>query len=232
MANWFASLLFGALSLGLSCALASQLGLGPGVWVTSGLVLWLTAGLIFSGTSEFASDVCEPSAEEAKQPEVRVVTATGQDSAELNEQSLHAAVVELTKQLRAKEVSIDKLQAKLTEREFRRSLSRLATVNETLSFTLKLVQDGKITPADAVEQLRQEIEAAISDLGLEHHVIQVGAQVSALPLGSFVVLKSEAAPAPNIAGTVKEVVSSGLCARDEVGKPHFISPSKINVYKL
>ena len=34
------------------------------------------------------------------------------------------------------------------------------------------------------------------------------------------------------AGTVKQVVSTGLYAKDEDGKLHFISPSKINVYKL
>jgi hypothetical protein len=86
--------------------------------------------------------------------------------------------------------------------------------------------------AAAVEQLRQEIESAVGDLGLEHHSIQVGAAVSTLPAGSFVILRSETAPTPELAGTVKEVVNSGLFAKDESGRPHFISPSKINVYKL
>jgi hypothetical protein len=84
----------------------------------------------------------------------------------------------------------------------------------------------------AVEQLRQEIESAVGDLGLEHHSIQAGAAVSTLPAGSFVILRTETAPTPELAGTVKEVVNSGLFGKDEAGRPHFISPSKINVYKL
>jgi hypothetical protein len=230
MANWFASLFFAVLAFSLSCLAGKEIGLETGVWVTAGLVLWLTAGLLLSGPSQFGDDVCEVT-EKAESLEVKNPSPSTDDHLS-NEQSLHAAVIELTRQLRSKEVSIDKLQAKLTEREFRRSLSRLATISETLSFTLKLLQDGKLTHADAVDQLRQEIEAAVGDLGLEHHCIQVGAAVATLPPGSFVILKSENTAEANAAGTVKEVVSTGLFAKDEDGKPHFISPSKINVYKL
>ena len=230
MANWFASLFFAALALGLACMAGTELGLGVGVWLTAGLILWLSTGLLFSGPGQFADDVTE--VPEKMSVPVNNAAATPTDDHEVNEQSLHAAVIELTQQLRAKEVSIDKLQAKLTEREFRRSLSRLATINETLSFTLKLLQAGRLTHADAVDQLRQEIEAAVGDLGLEHHCIQVGAAVASLPPGSFVILKSENTVEATAAGTVKEVVSTGLYAKDEDGKPHFISPSKINVYKL
>jgi len=230
MANWFASLFFAVLAFSLSCLAGKEIGLETGVWVTAGLVLWLTAGLLLSGPSQFGDDVCEVT-EKAESLEVKNSSLSTDDHLS-NEQSLHAAVIELTRQLRSKEVSIDKLQAKLTEREFRRSLSRLATINETLAFTLKLLQDGKLTHADAVDQLRQEIEAAVGDLGLEHHCIQVGAAVSALPPGSFVILKSENTAEATAAGTVKEVISTGLFAKDEDGKPHFISPSKINVYKL
>jgi len=230
MANWFASLFFAALALGLACLAGTELGLGAGLWVTAGLILWLAAGFLFSGPGEFAVDVSEvpeKAGEIIKKP-----TDSSSDDHQPNEQSLHAAVIELTRQLRSKEVSIDKLQAKLTEREFRRSLSRLATINETLSFTLKLLQEGKLTHTDAVDQLRQEIESAVGDLGLEHHCIQVGSAVASLPPGSFVILKSENTVEATAAGTVKEVVSTGLYAKDEDGKPHFISPSKINVYKL
>jgi hypothetical protein len=230
MANWFASLFFAVLAFSLSCLAGKEIGLETGVWVTAGLVLWLTAGLLLSGPSQFGENVCEAT-EKAESLEVKNSSPSTDDHLS-NEQSLHAAVIELTRQLRSKEVSIDKLQAKLTEREFRRSLSRLATINETLAFTLKLLQDGKLTHADAVDQLRQEIEAAVGDLGLEHHCIQVGAAVSALPPGSFVILKSENTAEATAAGTVKEVISTGLFAKDEDGKPHFISPSKINVYKL
>ena len=232
MVNWVASLFFGLLALGLACLAGSQIGLGAGVWVPAGLVLWLTAGMLLSRPSQFGDDVADPIHPEQGQEKTPQTISASVDSQAPNEQSLHTAVIELTRQLRSKEVSLDKLQAKLTEREFRRSLSRVATIHETLVFTLHLLAQGKLAHADAVEQLRQEIESAISDLGLEHHVIQVGATISTLPLGSFIVLRSETATTPTLAGTVKEVVSSGLCARDEDGKPHFISPSKINAYKI
>jgi hypothetical protein len=227
MTRWLASLLFGAIGLGLSGLLGSELGLSSGIWISLGLVPWWAAGLLFNDTNQFAEDVSEPATISPRQADHRPADPTVAD-----DQSLQAAVIELTKQLRGKEALIDNLQVKLTEREFRRSLSRLASVNETLSFTIKLLHEGKLTHVDAIDQLRQEIESAVGDLGLEHHWIQVGAAVTSLTAGSFVVLRSETAPTPELAGTVKEVVNSGLFAKDEAGRPHFISPSKINVYKL
>ncbi len=227
MTRWFASLLFGSLSLGVSCWLGTEIGLAWKVWVPAGLVLWWSAGLFFNDTDSFANDVTEPAEPAARTEQANaVLTSSGDD------QSLQSAVVELTKQLRSKEALVENLQKRLTEREFRRSLSRLATIHETLAFTLNLVGQGKLPHSEALEQMRQEIESAISDLGLEHHVIQVGATISTLPLGSFVVLRTETAGEPGLAGTVKEVVSTGLCAQDQDGKLHFISPSKIHAYKL
>jgi hypothetical protein len=227
MTRWFASLLFGSLSLGVSCWLGTEIGLEWKVWVPAGLVLWWSAGLFFNDTDSFANDVSEPTEPAPRTEQTKaVLTSPGDD------QSLQSAVVELTKQLRSKEALVENLQNRLTEREFRRSLSRLATIHETLAFTLNLVSQGKVPHSDALEQMRQEIESAISDLGLEHHVIQVGATISTLPLGSFVVLRTESAGEPGLAGTVKEVVSTGLCAQDQDGKLHFISPSKIHAYKL
>jgi hypothetical protein len=230
MAHWLASFFFGGIAFGLAFMVGTGLGLEIRYWLAAGLVLWIAFGLLLTGTGRFADDVTEEpqAACESPAPVSHELASTNSHDA----QDLRAAVVQLTKDLRSKEITIERLQVKLTEKEFRRSLSRLASIHETLLFTLNLLSQGKLAHADAVDQLRQEIESAISDLGLEHHVIQVGAQVSTLPLGSFVVLKSEAAPAPSLAGTIKQVVSSGLCARDEDGKPHFISPSKINAYKL
>jgi hypothetical protein len=227
MIRWLASLLFGAIGLGLSGLLGAELGLSSAIWIPLGLVLWWTAGLFFNETNRFAEDVSEPARISSCQEDSRLADSHVPDG-----QSLQAAVVELTKQLRSKEALIENLQAKLTEREFRRSLSRLASINETLWFTLKLLQNGKLTDADAVEQLRQEIESAVGDLGLAHHSIQVGAAVSSLAAGSFVILRTETAPTPELAGKVKEVLGSGLFAKDEEGRPHFISPSKIHAYKL
>lgn len=230
MAHWLASFFFGGVAFGLAFMVGTGLGLETKYWLAAGFVVWIAFGVMLTGTGRFAEDVSEAPEAGRESPAPAPIELTPANS--FDAQDLRAAVVQLTKELRSKEINIERLQVKLTEKEFRRSLSRLASIHETLLFTLNLLSQGKLAHADAVNQLRQEIESAISDLGLEHHVIQVGAQVSTLPLGSFSVLKSEAAPTPCLAGTVKEVVSSGLCARDEDGKPHFISPSKINAYKL
>jgi hypothetical protein len=230
MAHWLASLFFGSIAFGLAFMVGTELRLDSKVWMLGGVLLWLALGMLLTSSSRFADDVTEPAGNSPEEAAPIGNATVAEDS--VNEQSLHAAVVQLTKELRAKEIAIERLQTKLTEREFRRSLSRLATIHETLVFTLNLLAQGKLAHSEAVEQLRQEVEAAVSDLGLEHHAIQVGAQISSLPLGSFIILRSEAAPSPALAGTVREVVSNGLCARDEDGKPHFISPSKINAYKL
>jgi hypothetical protein len=74
--------------------------------------------------------------------------------------------------------------------------------------------------------------SAVSDLGLEFDAIVPGQPVAELSAGSFVVVRAEEAPAGAKPGTVKEVLNVGLYAQDEAGKKHFISPSKINVYKL
>lgn len=229
MINWFASLFFAAVGFGLAFMIGAELELSTNIWVPIGTLLWLAFGIMLTKSGKFAEDVSEP----IPVPDEPPSTSAGQsEQNQPAEQSLHDAVVSLTQELRAKELAMEKVQARLTEREFRRSLSRLATIHETLAFTLSLLNQGKLTHADAVEQLRQEIEAAASDLGLEHHVIQAGSAISSLPLGSFVILRSEAAPSPALAGTVKEVMTTGLCARDEAGKAHFISPSKIHAYKL
>lgn len=149
-----------------------------------------------------------------------------------NAAALHGVVLELIKQLKRREKELDVLQAKVTEREFRRSVSRLASINETLGFTLKLLNGNKLSPTDAVEQLRAEIESAISDLGLDIFPIMPGVAVSSLPFGSFVIIGITDNAPHGLAGTVKEVISQGLCVRDEKEKLHFISPSKINIYKL
>ena len=142
------------------------------------------------------------------------------------------AVHQLVKELAQKEERINLLHAKISEKDFRRSLSRLASISETLYFTLKIRAEGKLTDANAVEQLRMEIESAISDLGLEFDSIIAGQAIAELSAGSFVVVRTEEAPAGTKPGTVKEVLNVGLFTRDETGKKHFISPSKINVYKL
>lgn len=224
MLNWIISVVC-ALAL---TALSQTFGL-PTEWsLIAGFSIWLLLGLAMNTGSDFAQDVSEPEA--ASRPVTETTTTAG--PAEASTQALHEAVAELSNQLRQKEKEATHLHNQLTEREFRRSLSRLASISETLHFTLKLRTDGKLTDEQAIEQLRMEIESAISDLGLEISSIVPGTAVSDLPAGSFVVLKADENPPAGKAGTVKEVICCGFYAKDENGKPHFISPSKITVYKL
>ena len=224
MSNWILSLVC-ALVL---TALGSMFGL-PTEWhLIVGLVLWLLLGLAYNSAPDFAQDVSTPEAEVA----IARLGAPAVESAEASAQSLHTAVAELSSQLRQKEKELDQLHNRLSEREFRRSLSRLASISETLHFTMKLRSEGSLSDANAMEQLRMEIESAIGDLGLEISSIVPGTAVTDLPAGSFVVVKAEDNPPAGKAGTVKEVLSLGFYAQDENGKQHFISPSKINVYKL
>jgi molecular chaperone GrpE (heat shock protein) len=220
MLNWIMSVVCAA----VLAALGQVFGL-PTEWnLIAGFVIWLLLGLAMSSAGDFARDVSEP--EEDSRPVAE--TTTMAEPAEVSTQALHVAVAELSNQLRQKEKEAAHLHNQLSEREFRRSLSRLASISETLYFTLKLRTDGKLTDEQALEQLRMEIESAISDLGLEISSIIPGE----LPAGSFVVVKAEENPPAGKAGTVKEVISYGFYAKDENGKPHFISPSKITVYKL
>jgi len=231
MKGWIASVFFTALAEGLAFMIGYLMELSVGLWILFGLLLlWLAFGGIARDSESVAEDVNESDQIRFGRPEA--VQTVKDDTAAKEAQPLHSAVLALTQELRSKEDAMDRMRASLTEREFRRSLSRMATIHETLGFTLSLLQQGKLSPSESVEQLRQEIEAAVSDLGLEHHVIQAGATIASLPPGSFVILRSEPPPSPALAGTVKDVMSTGLCARDEDGKPHFISPTKINAYKL
>lgn len=226
MLNWVFSLVAAVILLSLANALESSIGTLSAWFYAAAFILWLLLGYLLHTESEFADDVARP--EEVPPPapvdlpriEGGLVTSADE------------AVHQLVKELTQKEEQLKALQAKLSEKEFRRSLSRLASISETLQFTLKIRGEGKISDANAIDQLRMEIESAISDLGLEFDAIIPGQAVAELSAGSFVVVRAEDAPPGAKPGTVKEVLNVGLYAKDEAGKKHFISPSKLNVYKL
>ena len=108
---------------------------------------------------------------------------------------------------------------------------RLATIQDTASFTLKLVAEGKLNEKDALEQIRMELSSAMGDLGLEEHRIKVGDKINNLPAGSFALVKVDPNPPPGLEGTVKEVLNDGLYAHDGT-KATFLIPSRIHAYKL
>jgi len=227
MFSWTASL-FLAIAL-LALANLFELGLGNlSAWPYAlAFIAWLLTGYGLHIGGGFAEDVAEPATERVASPAEAAPAAGPATSASTDE-----AVRQLVKELALKEEQIGRLHAAVSEKEFRRSLSRLASISETLHFTLKIRREGRLTDGDALEQLRLEIESAVSDLGLEFDAIVPGQPVAELSAGSFVVVRAEEAPAGAKPGTVKEVLNVGLYAQDEAGKKHFISPSKINVYKL
>jgi len=227
MLNWIASLILAIALLALANLFEHALG-NLSAWpYAMAFIAWLLIGYVLHTEGEFAEDVAEPAADQ--KPDRAPAEATAAPGTTTGTEE---AVRQLVKELALKEEQIGKLHAKISEKEFRRSLSRMASISETLHFTLKLRDDGRIGDANALDQLRMEIESAISDLGLEFDAIVPGQTVAELTAGSFVVVRAEEAPPGGKPGTVKEVLNLGLFAKDELGKKHFISPSKINVYKL
>lgn len=224
MLNWITSLISAIILLAAAVALENSTG-GLSAWFYAvALILWVLLGYFLNTESTFAEDVSEHENDESTPGHPPLSPTEGATPTE--------AIHQLVKELAQKEEQIKNLHAKISEKDFRRSLSRLASISETLQFTLKIRNEGKISDANAIEQLRMEIESAISDLGLEFDAIIPGQAVAELSAGSFVVVRAEEAPAGAKPGTVKEVLNIGLYARDEAGKKHFISPSKLNVYKL
>lgn len=226
---WLGSLLVA----GLLMAMAIVLGQGNmQAWhLGVAIILWLLlgAGLCFPG--DFAEDIA------ATYVEIRQTTGTttadkgGEEVTKVTPLSLEESVGELARQLSNREREIVKLQERLAAKENKRLLVRLATIQDTASFTLKLVAERKLNEKDALEQIRMELSSAMGDLGLEEHRIKVGDKINNLPAGSFALVKVDPNPPPGLEGTVKEVLNDGLYAHDGT-KATFLIPSRIHAYKL
>jgi hypothetical protein len=228
---WLGSLLVA----GLLIALAVVLGQGSlQAWhLAVVVVIWLLLGAAFCFPGDFAEDVSEPiTYVEVKQPkEAAPADKAGDEAAKVIPLSLEESVGELARQLSNREREVVKLQERLAAKENKRLLVRLATIQDTDSFTLKLVAAGKLNEKDALEQIRMELSSAMGDLGLEEHRIKVGDKINNLPAGSFALVKVDPSPPPGLEGTVKEVLNDGLYAHDGT-KATFLIPSRIHAYKL
>lgn len=196
------------------------------------LVLWLLlgAGLCFQG--DFAEDVAKPANYfEINESKEASNGDKSEEAAKAIPLSLEESVGELARQLSNREREIVKLQERLAAKENKRLLVRLASIQDTASFSFKLVGEGKLTEKDALEQIRMELSSAMGDLGLEEHRIKVGDKINILPAGSFALVKVDPNPPPGLEGTVKEVLNDGLYAHDGT-KATFLIPSRIHAYKL
>lgn len=154
-------------------------------------------------------------------------TSTEADGAGLNE-----AVGVLTKDLASREKEAVRLMDIIKRKESRNALARIATIRETAEFTRRINAEGKLDDKEALRQLIQEIEAAMQDLGLEVLHIAPGTRVAELPNGCFSVLSATPADSADLAGTVRESLSDAVYVNDDAGRPVFISPAKLRVYKL
>ena len=201
--------------------------------VAIALIIWLLLGAGLSFPGDFAEDVAEPVSyvEVKKSTESTPADKIGEEAAKVIPLSLEESVGELARQLSHREREIVKLQERLAAKENKRLLVRLASIQDTASFTFKLVGEGKLTEKDALEQIRMELSSAMGDLGLEEHRIKVGDKINALPAGSFALVKVDPNPPPGLEGTVKEVLNDGLYAHDGT-KATFLIPSRIHAYKL
>jgi len=228
---WLGSLLIAGLLIATAAAVSQgnlerwHLGIA--------LLLWLLLGAGLCLPGDFAEDVCATRIT----AESRGATPDGKGENDCDEKprttplTLEESVGELARQLAIREREVTKLQDRLAAKENKRILLRLATIQDTASFTLKLVAEGKLTEKDALEQVRIEISSAMGDLGLEEYRINVGDKISALPTGSFALVKVDPNPPAGLEGTVKEVLNDGLYAHDGT-KATFLIPSRINAYKL
>jgi hypothetical protein len=213
-------------------------------WVTSqgqvegwhigvAMLIWLLLGAALCFPGDFADDVSEPATyvEIKESQKATQGEDGGTEPTKVIPLSLEESVGELARQLAGREREIVKLQDRLAAKENKRLLVRLASIQDTASFTLKLVAEGKLNEKDALEQIRMELSSAMGDIGLEEHRIKVGDKINALPAGSFALVKVDPNPPPGLEGTVKEVLNDGLYAHDGT-KATFLIPSRIHAYKL
>jgi hypothetical protein len=228
---WLGSLFVATLSAATAIALSQ--GNLQNWHVAVALVLWLLlgAGLCFPG--DFAEDVSNSASyvEVKKSKPDGLAEKENEEAAKVIPLSLEESVGELARQLSHREREIVKLQERLAAKENKRLLVRLASIQDTASFTFKLVGEGKLTEKDALEQIRMELSSAMGDIGLEEHRIKVGDKINALPAGSFALVKVDPNPPVGLEGTVKEVLNDGLYAHDGT-KATFLIPSRIHAYKL
>lgn len=234
MGSYF--LWLGSLLSAMTCASAAfalSEGELKGSHLILALLIWLLLGAALCFPGDFAEDVSENQTfVEVKSLSRPNPSGSGsEEAAKAIPLSLEESVGELARQLSNREREVTKLQERLAAKENKRLLVRLASIQDTASFTLKLVAEGKLNERDALEQIRMELSSAMGDLGLEEHRIKVGDRINALPAGSFALVKVDPNPPEGLEGTVKEVLNDGLYAHDGT-KATFLIPSRIHAYKL
>jgi hypothetical protein len=169
----------------------------------------------------------------AAQPPAPAVKTPEQPPADTSAlEALRKEVLELTALVDVKTREVEQLVAKLKDRRDIRMLQRIAQLQHALDFNRLMLSKGKMDAARGLQELEIELESALGALGIVVHAIEVGAKVRELADGSFELVGADAAPSPELGGTVKAVRQVALAYTDNEGNRHFLIPAKIEAYKL
>lgn len=142
------------------------------------------------------------------------------------------AIALLANDLAARERECKEYQSLLAQYHQRRTLSRVASMRETLKFLQRNISSGRLGEKEAFHQVTLEVESAISDLGMEIMEITPGTKITGLEAGSFTPISTEATVDPLCSGTVKSVHTEALFIKDAEGRKCIIAPAKLTIYRI
>jgi len=155
-------------------------------------------------------------------------TSAAEAPAKLGE--LSGALSEAMKQITSRDGQIDVLTKNVNQTNIQRNLVRLTQSLEiTLSLQKRLIA-GQSDPAESIQFIVDDLEAALAANGVEHLVILPGTKIPELKAGSFITVTVVDAPSPELKGTVKEVRTRAYFINED-NRPRFICPAKVVLYK-
>lgn len=144
---------------------------------------------------------------------------------------ISGALTEAMKEISRRDETIDVLTANVTRANIQRNLARLTQILEVALSLKARVSAGKSDPADSLDFLVDDMNAALTDQGVEFLEIAPGTKVAELPAGSFAAIAVVDAPDDSARGTVKEVRSRCYFIPEEGKKPRYVAPAKVVLYR-
>jgi len=144
---------------------------------------------------------------------------------------LSGALSEAMKEISRRDETIDVLTSNVTRANIQRNLARLTQILEVALSLKARVSSGKSDPVDSIDFLVDDMNAALTDQGVEFLEIIPGTKVSELPAGSFAAIAVMDAPEEGLKGTVKEVRSRCYFIPEEGKKPRYVAPAKVVLYR-
>lgn len=144
---------------------------------------------------------------------------------------LSGALSEAMKEISRRDKTIDDLTSNVTRTNIQRNLARLTQILEVALSLKSRISSGKSDPVDSLDFLVDDMNAALTDQGVEFMEIIPGTKVSELPAGSFAAIAVVDAPEEPLKGTVKEVRSRCYFIPEEGKKPRYVAPAKVVLYR-